>query len=253
MLPATMTREEVLSEIVLRPRLSYVPLPDMQIIERPGWRQLITPSVKRGGFNEVSFAQLADDQADAVIDAAIAQYKALGIGFVWRVGPDSSPHLPAKLAARGLEHGVSCGMARSTDVAAVDGVRIERVDASTVDAFTTTMAAGWGVDPEPLFDAHRATLQTTAHHLYLAYCDGEPAATGGSVMFERSVYLFGGVTLARFRGRQLYRALVAARLAHARDLGIPLATTHARADTSAPILERLGFETLCHYDNYRSR
>src|SRR5688572_9453986 len=134
MLPA-MSRDEILAEIILRPREAYVPLPDLRVIERPGWRQLVTPSIKRGGLNEVSFAQLADDDMDRVIDATLAQYQELGCKFVWRVGPDSSPGLCERLAQRGLTHILSCGMARSTEMATVDGIRVDEVDASTVELF----------------------------------------------------------------------------------------------------------------------
>ncbi|HZI05184.1 MAG TPA: GNAT family N-acetyltransferase, partial [Archangium sp.] len=57
----------------------------------------------------------------------------------------------------------------------------------------------------------------------------------------------GGVVLPAFRGRGLYRALVTARLRYAAEREIPFATSHARANTSAPLLERLGFETLCRF------
>src|SRR5688572_15622938 len=148
-----MSHEEILAEIVERPRNAYTPLPDLQVIERPGWRQLLTPSVKGGGFNEVSFAQLGGDNdvdVDAVIDATIAQYREVGCRFVWRVGPDSTPaDLPARLAKRGLVHGVACGMARSTEMEPA-AAHVEEIDASTVDVFTHTMAEGWGMDPEPL-------------------------------------------------------------------------------------------------------
>lgn len=246
-----MSRDEILEEIVERPREAYVPLPDMQVIVRPGWRQLITPSVKRGGFNEVSLAQLAEEEADAVIAATIAEYRRLGCRFVWRVGPGNAPRdLPARLARAGLVHGVAYGMARSTEMA-ID-VAVEQVDAATVDEFTDTMARGWGMDPEPIRAANRLAVAAGAHQLWLARCGGEPAATAGSVLFAKSIYLIGGVVLEAFRGRGLYRALVAARLAFARSRGVMLATSHARAETSAPILERLGFETLCRYDNYSS-
>jgi len=254
-LPA-MSRDEILAEIIERPRDAFVPVPDLQIIERPGWRQLVTPSIKRGGLNEVSFARLADGEVDAVIDATIAQYRDLGCKFVWRVGPDSTPvDLPERLARRGLVHGVACGMARSTDMELVDDARItiEPVDRSNVDLYTRTMAAGWAMDSGPLAAVNEQVVRHGApHHLFLARFDGEPAATAGSVVFARSVYLLGGVTLDEFRGRGLYRALVATRLQHARARGVLLATSHARAETSAPILERLGFETLCRYDNFSS-
>ena len=222
---------------------------------RPGWRQLLTPSLKRGGLNEVSVAQVAEGDAERVIDETLAQYRAHGCKFMWRVGPDSSPHLCARLAARGLAHAVSSGMARSTEMAVeIDPrITIERVHATNVDAYTRTMAAGWDMDPGPMAAANELVVRLPEPAklvLFLARWDGEPAATAGAAMFARSIYLLGGVTLAAFRGRGLYKALVAARLAFARERGVPLATSHARSDTSAPILERLGFETFCHYDNY---
>ncbi|MBA3502025.1 MAG: GNAT family N-acetyltransferase [Myxococcota bacterium] len=250
-----MTRDEILAEIIECPREAFVLLPDMQVVVRPGWRQLLTPSIKRGGLNEVSFAQVAEVDAERVIDETIAQYRAHGCKFVWRLGPDSSPHLGARLAARGLPYTRSDGMARSTqmDVAIDPRITIERVDADSVDIYTRTMAAGWDMDPGPIAVANELVArlpQPARHNLFLARWDGEPAATAGAAIFARSIYLIGGVTLEAFRGRGLYRALVSARLAFARERGVSLATSHARADTSAPILERLGFETLCHYDNY---
>src|SRR5688572_24913756 len=252
-----MSRDEIIAEIVERPRDGFMPLPDLQLIERPGWRQLVTPSVKRGGFNEVSFARLTEGEADTIIDATIEQYRKLGCKFVWRVGPDSAPaDLVARLARGRLVHGVACGMARSTEMESVDAphIRVAEVDESTVELYTDTMAAGWKVDAAPLLVANRVAIGASkagaTFHLFLAYCDGEAAATAGSIVFERSVYLVGGVTVEKFRGRGLYRALVEARLRHARGRGVMLATSHARAESSAPILERMGFETLVRYDNF---
>jgi GNAT superfamily N-acetyltransferase len=79
-----------------------------------------------------------------------------------------------------------------------------------------------------------------------------PAATASYFAFPRSAHLLGGVVLPQHRGSGLYRALVAARLGHARARGISLATTHARESSSAPILERLGFATICRFQRYFS-
>jgi hypothetical protein len=47
---------EILVEVVEAPRRAYVDLDDLRVIERPGWLQLITPSFRHGGFNEVADA-----------------------------------------------------------------------------------------------------------------------------------------------------------------------------------------------------
>jgi hypothetical protein len=243
-----MSREEIMTEIIERPRHAFVPMPDLRVIERPGWRQIITPSLKTGGLNEVSFARLDEADIERVVDETLAQYRAHGCKFMWRVGPDSSPALKDVLARRGGVHAVSHGMARSTEMSASSEIAVDRVDETNLDAFTRAQAEGWDMDPGPLAAVTARVLENAPRQrMYLARIDGEPAATASSAVFERSVYLMGGVTLARFRGRGLYRALVAARMA---DANVPLAISHARASTSAPILERLGFETLCFYDNY---
>lgn len=243
-----MSRDEIVQEIIERPRDAYVPLPDLQLIERPGWRQILTPSLKTGGLNEVTFARLEAGEIERVVDETIAMYRAHGCKFMWRVGPDSTPALKEVLARRGGVHGLSHGMARSTEMELSRDIAVEPVDATNVDAYTRAQAEGWGMDPGPLAAVTACVLEVgTFQRMYLARIAGEPAATAASAVFERSVYLMGGVTLARFRGRGLYRALVAARMA---DAGVPLAISHARASTSAPILERLGFETFCYYDNY---
>lgn len=246
MLPAVSERE-LYEQVVLAPRYAYVPIPDMRVIERPGWMQLVTPSFRKGGFNEVSLAVLDEADADATIAATIGEYRRLGLRYRWIVGPDSAPaDLAERLAAHGLDRHMSCGMARATAPVDAPAVRVVEVDASTVDAFTQTMAAGWGADADVLARTHDIVLaaQPRTHHMFLAYADGEPAATASYVAFPRSAYLLGGVVLERYRGRGLYRALVAARIEHARARGIELATSLAREETSAPILERLGFETI---------
>lgn len=245
---------ELLHEAVVVPRDAYVALPDLEAIRRPGWVQIITPSFTNGGFNEVSHAVLDPAEADAVIDATVARYRDAGIKFRWTVGPDSAPaDLGERLARRGLVHSVSLAMVRATDLdeAPPAGVTIERVDAGNVADYTHAMAEGWSVAPEPLADANALVLRSyPAHRLYLARVGGVPAATAAQVLFERSAYLLGAVVLPAFRRRGLYRALVAARLADARGAGLAVATSHARATTSAPLLAKLGFATVCSLDVY---
>ena len=234
------------------PRRAYIALPDLQVIERPGWSQIITPSFKTGGFNEVSQAVLDEADADAVIDATIASYRDAGIKFRWAVAPDSAPaDLAARLEQRGLVRSTSLAMIRDTDLdePPPPDVTVERVDAANVAEYTQAMAEGWSTDPAPLAAANELVVRSyPTHRLYLARVAGEPAATAAQVMFERSAYLLGAVVLPRFRRRGLYRALVAARLADARASGLALATSHARAETSAPLLVKLGFATVCALD-----
>jgi GNAT superfamily N-acetyltransferase len=79
---------------------------------------------------------------------------------------------------------------------------------------------------------------------WLAYVDGRPAAWAGAVACERGLFLAGAATLAEYRGRGCYRALLRERWDEAVRLGAPALVVHAQ-ETSRPILERCGFERVC--------
>jgi hypothetical protein len=239
----------MLHEVMVVPRKSFVRLPEMTVIERPDWVQLITPSFKDGGLNEVSFSAIPDDQADAVIDATIAQYRKLGLKFRWSVGPGSQPDdLAERLERRGLKPSETCGMWRETTGSAPSAA-VEEVTAATLGLFNQVMSEGWGVSTEALARYNAAALAEPSkrNRLYLARVEGQPAGVAGCTLFERSVYLQGAVVLPAFRQRGLYAALTATRLHAAAEHGLRLATTQARAETSAPLLERMGFHTACRF------
>jgi GNAT superfamily N-acetyltransferase len=250
--------EELLHAAVVAPRGAFVALPDTRVITRPGWFQLITPSLRRGGLNEVGLAVLAPDAVDAVIDATIAEYAGLGLFFRWAVPPDSAPaDLAERLAARGLDRGESVVMAGLTERASTPraGVTVELVGAETVDDFNRVMATGWGMDPAPLAVlSHKLIAEPErGHFLFMARHQGEPAGTATYANLGRSAYLMGAVVLPRYRGLGLYRALTEARLSHAAVRGLSLATCQARAETSAPILAHLGFVTVCRFPVFTSK
>ena len=79
---------------------------------------------------------------------------------------------------------------------------------------------------------------------FLALLDGQPAATGMAVPSPRGVFLIAGTTAPWARGNGLYRALVRARWDYAVERGTPALVVQAVVDTSFPILQRLGFETV---------
>lgn len=256
----------LLDEVLRAPERALVPLPDTQRIERPGWFQLTTPSLTRGGLNEVAHAVLTEAEADEVIDRTIAHYRAIGLHFRWSVTPDSAPaDLAERLRARGLVESWTCGMARDTTPLVArprgegdgdeDPVEVHEVGAALVDELTAVMAEGWGMDPAALAPLHTQILGAHAQgqRLYLARRHGRGAGTAGAALLERSVYLIGGVVLPQHRQRGVYSALVDARLAAARAHGLALATVQARADSAAPLLEHLGFRTVCRFPMYYLR
>jgi GNAT superfamily N-acetyltransferase len=75
---------------------------------------------------------------------------------------------------------------------------------------------------------------------WLAYLDGEPVAWASAIAGPGGVYLAGGATLPKARGRGAYRALVRARWDFAAARGTPALAVGAQ-ESSRPILERCGF------------
>ncbi len=253
----TMSAEEIFEEVIVAPRRSFPVLAELRVrvIERPGWLQIVTPSITTGGLNEVAYSALADDEADAVIDATIAGYRELGLKFRWNVGPDSAPaDLGERLARRGLVGSWGRGMARATGErpASDPAITITEVGDRSLAEFSRVMAEGWNLDAGPLAELNGLMLAAPGrrHRMFLAAHRGEPAGVASYVALPRSAHLIGGVVLPAFRGKGVYRALVAARLAHAHVHGLALATSHAREASSAPILERLGFATICRFPMY---
>lgn len=78
---------------------------------------------------------------------------------------------------------------------------------------------------------------------YVARLDGRIAGMGRAAFTPRGALMFGGATAPWARGRGAYRALVRARWDEAAARGTPALAVQAGA-MSAPILARLGFETV---------
>ncbi|TMQ18552.1 MAG: hypothetical protein E6J91_07710 [Deltaproteobacteria bacterium] len=142
------SEQEIFNEAIVTARRAFPRLSDLRVIERPGWLQIITPSVTTGSLNEVLWSALEADRADAIIDAAIAEYRGLGLKFRWCVGPDSAPaDLGERLTRRGLMGSLGRAMARSTDAPPEDpAIRITEVDATNLDVYSQVTAHGWELE-----------------------------------------------------------------------------------------------------------
>jgi len=168
--------------------------------------------------------------------------------------------LEAPLLAHGFEPHEARAMYADTSlpVNAPADVTIEEITTpDRLPLYIDTLATGWEETPADRDELAACLPRVLAdaarvHRFYVAWCDGAPAGTGGLAYRPEvdAIYLTGGNVLPAYRGRGVYRALIAARLADAR--GVRFATTQARAVTSAPILERLGFATAVAYRAFLS-
>ena len=84
-------------------------------------------------------------------------------------------------------------------------------------------------------------FRDSPHLRHSVWLDDEIVCTGTATPTEHGLFLYGGATLARARGRGAYRALIRARWDDAVARGTPALITQG-GSMSRPILERLGFE-----------
>src|SRR5690606_19789114 len=120
------------------------------------------------------------------------------------------------------------------------GLTVDVVTPDRVAEYYDTFVAGWGAaaaapDPAAMHADLAGAIASGRFHMFIARDGGVAAGTAGFILKPRSAYLVGGNVLAAHRGRGVYRALLDARLTRLAALGVPLATTQARVQTSAPI------------------
>jgi GNAT superfamily N-acetyltransferase len=128
------------------------------------------------------------------------------------------------------------------------GVRLVDVtDPAGVELMARVHQGAFGTDPDDDGTRARLMAQLGLRHVVMtvAVADGVPVAVGRLVMHPGTGFagLWGGGTLPEWRGRGIYRALVAHRALAAAARGYRWLQVDA-SDRSRPILERLGFRGL---------
>lgn len=128
--------------------------------------------------------------------------------------------------------------------ALADLAKFMKANAAAAEAFQSPVP---GDDPEyiAMQERRRLNLLAAGHRrVLLAIVDGEPAGTAGLGLFPPGgAAINGGSVGPKFRGRGIYRALVAARLEIARNAEVDGLCVWS-GDMSGPILARMGFETV---------
>ncbi|WP_406858997.1 GNAT family N-acetyltransferase [Streptomyces sp. HUAS MG47] len=192
---------------------------------------------------------------DAVVTDQIHHYTQHDLPFEWKAyGHDAPADLPQRLLAAGFApDGEETLMAAETgrldlDVVLPDGVELLPVtDEAGVRMVVEVHDRAFGGDSSRmgrhLLDRLAADPDTVAAVVALA--DGEPVSAARLDLVPGTDFagLYGGGTVEGWRGRGLYRALVAHRTRLAAAHGHRYVHVDA-APTSRPILHRLGFTTL---------
>ena len=235
---------------------------DAVVVYRDGWHKTITPSSPWAADNEILFSNLGERASDDEIDAAIAEYQALGRPMRWCVYPWTQPvTLGERLIRRGATHYDVRALVCSTDLPLqiVAGTAVERVrpdDPKAFEEYIEVMSAGWALPADEQAFRRRRYRELIAGpapilHLFLARYQGIAAGCGAFVIKGDSAYMTGDYIKRPYQARGLYLSLHAARLSALREMGIKLASGHAREDTAAPWLLRFGHRSKFTYRIYK--
>lgn len=207
------------------------------------------------GWIGVTFSDLDSDTADEVIASQVRRFAQLGQSaaeWEWKhYSHDHPADLPQRLSSAGLIAGPREALlvARVADldleVRPPAGVELVAVkDQKGIDALVSVHNAVFGGDHSHTGRALVVQLirDPSPVAAVLAVADGLPVSSGRIEFTHGTDFasLWGGGTRPEWRGRGIFRALVAQRAALAADAGFQYLQVDASAD-SQPILRRLGF------------
>jgi ribosomal protein S18 acetylase RimI-like enzyme len=204
------------------------------------------------GWNGVTWSDLDDSNADAVIFAQVSRFAEMTTPWEWKhFSYDQPPDLPDRLLAAGFTRDPAEALLvaeiadLTLDVPAPADVELRAVvDKQAVDALVSVHDEVFGEDHSGLGRALLDTLtrRPSAAAAVVAVAGHSPIAAGrvefhGGTDFAS---LWGGGTLPAWQGRGVFRSLVAHRAALASARGFRYLQVDASPE-SRPILQRLGF------------
>lgn len=221
---------------------------DCRVVDRPELKYTAAPRDVHY-LNQVLRTR-GGDLARSVAEVAQAH---AGVRSRWMVGPQSGgAPLEAALAAGGyaplVEHwGYSTAVAdfvprgggearRVTDLAGLkDWVEVNQ------RAFDRDLMKS---DEDFALELSQCVGPGVRVHRVVGYLDGEPVSCGSMTSFSelRFGFFWSGATVPAARGKGVYSSVVAERVRWAGELGLDRVGLYAITTTSAPIVDKQGFE-----------
>lgn len=209
----------------------------------------------QGGFAMFSAdaSHLTTGELEALVDRTFAFYAERGRRFEWKTFEHDRADLLPLLVRHGavpepreaLVLGESAVLAG--DVTLPDGLTMRAVTSRTdLERVAAFESAVWDEDWAWLADDLEGRLAAAEPAEVLVVEDGERVVSAAWLVPLAGTDvagLWGGSTLAAYRGRGIYRALVAHRARRAVEWGCSVLQVDA-SDDSRPILERLGLQVV---------
>jgi GNAT superfamily N-acetyltransferase len=227
-------------------------LPEGMHVERDG-PLLRYAGMKNGGFIDYrDLGGLEGADVDELIARQVSVFAECGERFEWKL---HAHDLPADLADRLLAAGFAPEETETVVIAPVaavageprlpDGVQLREVsDRADLDRIAALEEAIWGDGRAWLADSLEAEHAVDPSALTIVVAEaGSDVVCAAWVRFAQGTdfaTLWGGGTLPKWRGRGIYRAIVAYRANLAAQRGFRYLQVDA-SDDSRPILERLDF------------
>lgn len=207
------------------------------------------------GWNGVLWSQLTPDTADAAIAEQVRHFGARGLSFEWKLYDYDQPaDLGERLRAAGFvaeppEALMVAEVSRlPTEARLPEGVALRPVrDAADVDLMAEVHRQAFDQDSTRLRNhlLDQLASGTDTMSAVLAMAGDAPVCAARMEFYPGTDFagLWGGGTVAAWRGRGIYRALIAHRARQAAERGYRYLQVDA-SDDSRPILHRLGFTHL---------
>lgn len=224
---------------------------DEQLRQGPGHQGVVR--AETGDWNGVVWSDLTPANANETIQAQIHRFA--DRSWEWKhYSYDQPPDLPERLLAAGFTRGpaetllIAEIIDLDLDVRPPEGVRLRQVaNAYDVEALVHVHDEVFGGDHSRTGRVLLRTLETRPDTMaaVIATAQGTPISSARVEFHVGTEFasLWGGGTLPDWRGKGVFRSLVAYRAALAKAMGYRYLQVDAMPD-SRPILERLGFVEL---------
>ncbi|MDQ1581140.1 MAG: hypothetical protein QOD05_1915 [Microbacteriaceae bacterium] len=209
----------------------------------------------RGFIETARDIGVESEALDALIERNRDFFSARGEAVEWKTRAHDLPtDLPDRLVAAGfipedtetVVIGETARMAKK--LALPEGIVLRRVDQrSDIDRIAEMQTEVWGEDFGWLADDLEGRVASEPDEIVVLVAEdgGRVVSAAWLVLKPGTEFagLWGGSTVSGWRGRGIYKALVARRARFAQDLGVKYLQVDA-SEESRPILQRLGFRAV---------